>query len=206
MDRQFGSDSKVMQRPVRCGFAPGEWSVVVAAAGQAVSAEAAAAARELAARFGDTAAGLVVRRVRLDKRLGPAMVHYRRGAVTVYCDQDHMPRPGTEDAVAAIMNETRGILGAAIADGDLVRVVFQVQEHGFMPAELHDSPPLFLAGVVASFQVCACLVSEELADALGCLWTATLGYLAPLPARLAARPALPTQAGVRSVAFAARPA
>lgn len=195
MERQFGSDARAMQRPVRCGFAPGDWSLVMTPAGRLPSPAAAAAARNLTAYFGDTAAGLVVRRVRLDERLGLAMVHYRRGAVTVYCDQDHMPRRGAEDAIAAIMNETRGILGAAFADGDLVRVAFRVHEHGFIPAELHDTLPLVLADDVASFHACACLVSEELADALGYLWTATISYLAPMPARLVARPALPKQLG-----------
>jgi len=138
------------------------------------------AARDLPAQFGDPPPALTVRAVRLDSRLGLAALHYRRGAVAVYCDQNHMPVPGSEKAgtAIAITFEACGLLALAGAGRDPVQVTFRVHDHGFIPYALHDSPPLFLADGNATIRVCECLMTDELASALGCLSTGWVRYLA----------------------------
>jgi hypothetical protein len=151
--------------------------LVVPAAGAANGAPLRAAVRDLAAKVGDRPPALAIWRTDLDQRLGLAALHYKREAVAVYCNQDHMPLPEAEEALASILGSTRDALVAAAEGSHPVRVIFQL--HGEFPRALRYSPPLFLDDDgTATVQAWSGLVTKELAGVLGCLWTGMIGYLA----------------------------
>jgi hypothetical protein len=151
--------------------------LVVPAVGAANGALLRAAARNLAAKAGDSPPALAIWRTDLDPRLGLAALHYKREAVAVYCNQDHMPWPEAEEALTSILGSTRDALVAAAEGSHPVRVTFQL--HGDFPPALRYSPPLFLDDDgTATVQAWSGLVTKDLAYALGCLWTGMIGYLA----------------------------
>ena len=106
----------------------------------------------------------------VDPNLGLAVLHYRRGRTRIYCSRDHITA-----RAAWVLS---ALAGHAFdeASGPESNLTVTPLGHSLLPAELHPAASL-MSGHRLTCYVCADLITADLAEVLGVLWTAHVAYL-----------------------------
>jgi hypothetical protein len=177
------SDQRDGRRGEPCGpevvhvaLGPGEWALMLTGGGD--SRPAPLAVRDLLNRVMAAQQRPAGRRFLVERAepaalggwAGPAVLHHTSAETVMYCRADHITAQAA-DSLAALGARALEVLRPARAPGESYKLSVVRASHGDLSADLHPAVAT-VRGLAITVHVCSRVVTHELADAMGTLYTA----------------------------------